>query len=169
MWLYHCFHFVKYLDEREYRTNFAYCPPNSNYGTIDAYPWTCPDRPNGKSRRKAPFFSNPDVCFEGVPTGDSQNNNAAFITKNRYKNRDKGSNCLDGKPNENWEFGNNCLERSLTSFHPPFNDSEGTHLQEFVYINIFFEIWGRFRIIHILCRKLYVLCMESLVCMHQEM
>ena len=78
----------------------------------------------------------PMCGLRGVPTGDSQNNNAEFITKNRYKNRDKGNNCLDGKPNEDWEFGNNCLERSLTSFHPPFNESEGTYLQKFLYISI---------------------------------
>ena len=83
------------------------------------------------------------MWFEGVPTGDSQNNNAEFITKNRYKNRDKGNNCLDGKPNEDWEFGNNCLERSLTSFHPPFNESEGTYLQKFLYISIILVFFSK--------------------------
>ena len=113
------------LEEQEKGTNFAYCPPKGNYGTIDAYQWTCSKGPNGKTRQKAPHFSNPDVYYQGVPTGDLLNNNAGYITNNRFKSRDKGSNCLDGKPNENWEFGDNCLEGKSSYFHPPIDQSKG--------------------------------------------
>ena len=88
----------------------------------------CPNGTNGKWREKAPYFSNPDVCYQGVPTGDALNNNAGYITKNRFKSRDKGSNCLDGKLNRNWEFVNNCLEENISSFHPSINKSEGDFL-----------------------------------------
>ena len=85
----------------------------------------CPNGTNGKWREKAPYFSNPDVCYQEVPTGDLKNNNAGYITKNRFKSRDKGSNCLDGKPNEDWEFGDNCLEGKASYFHPPVDRYKG--------------------------------------------
>ena len=98
------------------RTNFAFCPPDGNYGTLDSYPWMCEPGPNGESREKAPYFSNPDVSYEGIPTGDSQNNNAARMREMRFEYRDAGSNCLDGKPDQKWmdfdpegNIGNNCL------------------------------------------------------------
>jgi len=61
----------EYVMEGNVDSNFAYCPPDGNYGTIDSYPWECAKGPNGKHRVKAPYFSNPKVCHEGVPTGDA--------------------------------------------------------------------------------------------------
>ena len=86
--------------------------------------WNCPKGPNGENRKKVPYFSNPNVCYEGVHTGDAYNNNAAFITENRFKFRDVGSNCLDGVPNEEWNFGKICINGE-TSYTPAINKSEG--------------------------------------------
>ena len=113
------------------RTNFAFCPPDGNYGTIDSYPWMCKPGPNGKTRGKAPYFSNPDVNFEGVPTGDSQNNNAGRMRKMRFEYRDAGSNCLNGKPDDKWmnfdpdgSIGNNCLNGE-SSYEVPDKYAKG--------------------------------------------
>ena len=106
------------------RTNWGFCPPNGNYGTIEAYVWGCQYGPNGKKRKKAPHFSNPNVCYEDVATGDANNNNAAYITTNRFKSRDLGTNCLDGKPDENWKFGKYCNKGQM-SYEPAINYSEG--------------------------------------------
>ena len=104
--------------------NFGFCPPNGNYGTIEAYEWNCPNGPNGKYRKKAKHFSNPNVLYQGVATGDDNNNNAAYMTDNRFKFRDVGTNCLDGHPDDNWNFGNNC-NKGQTSYEPPINYCEG--------------------------------------------
>ena len=93
----------------------------------------CEPGPNGQSRGKAPYFSNPKVSFEGVPTGDSQNNNAKRMREMRFEYRDAGSNCLDGKPDEKWmkfepdgKIGNNCLNGE-SSYKIPDNDTKGTY------------------------------------------
>ena len=91
----------------------------------------CPKGPNGKSRERAPYFSNPDVSYEGVPTGDSQNNNAARMREMRFEYRDAGSNCMDGKPDQKWmnkdpdgKIGNNCANGEH-SYEIPVNDTRG--------------------------------------------
>ena len=86
------------------RSNYAYCPLNAEYRTIDAYVHRkyCPPGPSKKLRRKAPYFSNPNVYFEGVATGSSLANNAKYMTDNRFYYASKGTNCLDGEPNEKW-------------------------------------------------------------------
>ena len=116
------------------RTNFAFCPPRGNYGTICAYQWTCPNGPNGQPRKRAPYFSNPKVSYEGVPTGDAKNNNAAYMTSERFSHRDDGNNCFDGKPDYKWmnfkdngKIGNNC-KNGQKSFEPPINKCEGNVL-----------------------------------------
>ena len=62
-----------------------------------------------------PYFSNPDVSVDGVPTGDAKDNNVGTMRKMRFEYQNAGSNCLDGKPNQMWMdlnpegvIGNNC-------------------------------------------------------------
>merc|ERR550519_2297875 len=45
-------------------------------------------------------FSNPDVSYEGIPTGTARNNNAKKITENRVKTSQAGDECWDGFPDE---------------------------------------------------------------------
>ena len=108
------------------RTNFAFCPPGGNFGTIDAYMWNC----DGK-RGKVPYFSNQNVKVDGFRTGDAKNDNAKFMTEERFKSRDAGTNCLDGKPDDAWmkfkdggKIGNNC-PRGEKSFEVPLSVSKG--------------------------------------------
>ena len=74
-----------------------------------------------------------------MPTGDHKNNNAAYITANRFKVRAIGSNCLDGKPDDKWNFGENC-KKGQSSYEPPIDKSEGMYqvfqiiFQDFVTI-----------------------------------
>ena len=113
------------------RTNFAFCPPGANYGTLDSYPWDCEPGPNGETRGKVPYFSNPDIIYEGVPTGDDQNNNAKRMREMRFEYRDAGTNCLDGKPDEKWmnfdsdgTIGNNC-PNGEQSYEIPISETQG--------------------------------------------
>ena len=83
-------------------------------------------------RGKVPYFSNPDIIYEGVPTGDDQNNNAKRMREMRFEYRDAGSNCLDGKPDEKWmnfdsdgTIGNNC-PNGETSYEIPVSETQGT-------------------------------------------
>ena len=92
----------------------------------------CEPGPNGETRGRAPYFSNPDVIFEGVPTGDSQNNNAARMRQMRFEYRDAGTNCLNGKPDEKWmnfdpdgSIGNNCVD-GHSSYVIPVEDTKGS-------------------------------------------
>ena len=117
------FHFTDVM-EGNIDSNFAYCPPEGNYGTIDSYPWECGKGPNGKRRFKAPYFSNPKVCYQGVPTGDAYNNNAEFISRNRFKTQKFGTNCLDGNPTPNWKYKSNC-NGEQTFFEPQIDYSKG--------------------------------------------
>jgi len=77
-------------------TNCGYCLPNTGYATLVSYPWTCP----GKASEWIPYFSNPQVAYEGVATGDEKNNNALAMNEKRDNRRDAGNNCLDGNPDE---------------------------------------------------------------------
>ena len=121
--------------------NYAYCPPGAEYRTIDAYVYRgyCPPGPSGKLRKKAPYFSNPRVSFEGFATGSTKANNAEYMSKGRFYFSGKGSNCLDGKPNEEWMtfatsgnigIGNNC-NKNESEFHPlpPKTLSEGIDIR----------------------------------------
>ena len=110
------------------KTNFGYCPPDGNYGTIISYPWHCNKGTNGKTRVKAQYFSNPKVCHEGVPTGDDNNNNAEEMSKNRYKIQDFGTNCLDGNPTYEWKYKRNCND-GQSQFEPKIDLSKGNLLQ----------------------------------------
>ena len=94
--------------------------------------WNCAAGPSGKSRGKAPYWSNPDVEFEGVATGTEINNNAKFMTEERFSSAAAGSNCLDGNPDDAWmnfeptgTIGNNCPNGEET-YDPPLSLSAGT-------------------------------------------
>ena len=127
-----CNNFVTYnLGYTGSRTNFAYCPPDGEYGTIESYPWDCTPGPSGHRRTKAPYFSNPDVTFDGAATGSEIANNARFITEQRFTSALAGSNCLDGDPDEKWmnfdsegRIGNNC-PNGEESYEPPLTMSSG--------------------------------------------
>ena len=84
------------------QTHWAYCPPDAPYGTIDSYPWVCPKTASGDYRESAPYFSNANVIYKGFATGNAENDNAAYMTEERFHFRDAGTNCLDGKPDEKW-------------------------------------------------------------------
>jgi len=45
-------------------------------------------------------FSNPDVSYEGIPTGDARSNNAKKITENRVRTSQAGDECWDGFPED---------------------------------------------------------------------
>ena len=117
------------------RTNFAYCPPNGEYGTIEAYVWNCAAGPSGEDRGKVPYWSNPAVELQGVATGSDDENNALFMIEGRAASAAAGTNCLDGNPDEAWMkfesgglIGNNC-PNGETSYEPPLSDSLGTSIQ----------------------------------------
>ena len=112
-------------------TNWAYCPPGGDYGTIEAYMWTCNPGPSGKSRGKIPNWSNPNVKVDGVATGTETENNAGYMTEQRFKSAEAGTNCLDGNPDEAWmhfkstgSIGNNC-PNGKESYEPPLTSSIG--------------------------------------------
>ena len=120
--------FVGYTGKR---TNFAYCPPDGEFGTIESYPWNCANGPSGKSRGKVPFWSSPTVTKDGVVTGTETDNNAGYIIEKRFESAALGTNCLDGNPDEAWmkdinsgNIGNNC-PNGEKSFTPPLSDSLG--------------------------------------------
>merc|ERR1711936_1293489 len=56
------------------RTNYAYCPPDGEFGTVEAYVWNCHPGPSGEQRGKVPYYSNPNVQVEGVATGSQTEN-----------------------------------------------------------------------------------------------
>jgi len=70
--------------------NYGYCLPNTPYATVMAYTDNCPP----PQRESILHFSNPDVSYQGVPTGDDDNNNARAITEDRIRTSQYGSNCL---------------------------------------------------------------------------
>ena len=107
------------------RTNFAYCPPNGEYGTIEAYVWNCAAGPSGEDRGKVPYWSNPAVELQGVATGSDDENNALFMIEGRAASAAAGTNCLDGNPDEAWMkfesggvIGNNCPNGEASYEHP---------------------------------------------------
>ena len=113
------------------RTNFAYCPPAGEFGTIEAYVWNCKPGPSGEGRGKIPYWSNPNVKFEGVATGSPDENNANYIKEKRFESASAGTNCLDGNPDEAWmqfkptgSIGNNC-PNGEASYELPLASSTG--------------------------------------------
>jgi len=89
--------------------NYGYCLPDSPYATVMSYPYNCPE----PERSEILYFSNPDVSYEGIPTGDEQNNNARAITEDRDSTSKYGSNCYDGNPDDSGHMENMC---SLTEW-----------------------------------------------------
>ena len=60
--------------------NYGFCLPNSPYATVMSYPQHCPS-----PRRKIILhFSNPEVKYNEIPTGDKRNNNAKYMKKLRF-------------------------------------------------------------------------------------
>ena len=91
----------------------------------------CPKGPGKSETRRIPYWSNPNVMFEGVATGSDTENNAGYMTEKRFDYAAYGTNCLDGKPDEAWmrgeeygEIGNNC-PNGESSYEPPLSDSLG--------------------------------------------
>ena len=95
----------------------------------------CPTPPSGEYRKKEPYYSNPNVTFQGFPTGTESQNNAKTMKEKRFANAAAGTNCLDGKPDEAWmngddvsgKIGNNC-PNGEASFEPPLSDSLGNKI-----------------------------------------
>jgi len=71
---------------------YGYCLPDADYATIMSYEHTC-ERSKSKT---IPHYSNPDVKYEGHPTGTSEANNAKVMTDYRKGTARLGDNCLDG-------------------------------------------------------------------------
>jgi hypothetical protein len=79
------------LDDTE-DYNYGYCLPDSPYATVMSYTYRCP----APERERIMYFSNPDVSYEGIPTGDAGSNNARKMTEERDETSQYGSNCQDG-------------------------------------------------------------------------
>merc|ERR1712106_790891 len=62
----------------------------------------------GPTRSRILHFSNPDVTYEGIATGDAENNNARAIMEDRDRTSKYGSNCYDGNPDEDGHMENMC-------------------------------------------------------------
>ena len=128
------------------RTNFAYCPPDGEFGTIEAYVWNCAKGPSGESRGKVPYWSNPNVMIDGVATGTETDNNAGTMIEGRFDSAAAGTNCLDGNPDDAWMrgdpsglIGNNC-PNGEASYELPLSESLGntyeTLLESYICTNI---------------------------------
>lgn len=57
----------------------GYTAPNNAWHTVMAYPTTCEARYGQGNCSVIPYFSNPGVSYQGVPTGDATANNASVI------------------------------------------------------------------------------------------
>ena len=98
------------LDDLTY--DYGYCLPcnadclaaQKGYSTVMAYERSCPP-PN---RERILYFSNPDVTYQGIPTGDERNNNALTITERKDWTSKYGSNCYNGNPDEDGNMDNQC-------------------------------------------------------------
>ena len=120
-----------FLGNMNSRTNHAYCPPDGEFGTIEAYVWNCHPGPSGAPRGKLPYYSNPNVQVDGVATGSQTENNAKYMTDNRFASASAGTNCLDGHPDDAWmmfrsdgKIGDNCLNGEQF-FEPPLESTRG--------------------------------------------
>ena len=81
-----------------------------------------------------PYYSNPNVLVDGIATGTETENNARYMSEQRFKSAAAGTNCLDGNPDEAWMnfqptgiIGNNCLNGE-SSYEPPLSLSRGKYL-----------------------------------------
>merc|ERR1712020_709670 len=73
--------------------NYGYCIPGTSYATVMAYTYTCPE---GSKTTRIPYYSNPNVKYEGHATGSVNANNALQMTNQKYGYATAGSNCADG-------------------------------------------------------------------------
>ena len=67
-------------DTREDDYNYGFCLPDSPYATVMSYPEMCP----APKRKSILHFSNPEVKYKGIPTGDERNNNARYMKERRF-------------------------------------------------------------------------------------
>ena len=70
-----------------------------------SYLYNCPKNDAGDDIEEILYFSNPDVSYEGVPTGDILNNNAKAMTETRDETSQYGTNCYDGIPTTESSMG----------------------------------------------------------------
>ena len=70
-----------------------------------AYEETCPE---GGSYSRIPYYSNPDVYYEGYATGTAEANNALEMTVNKYGYSTAGPNCADGMATDKTDVINQC-------------------------------------------------------------
>ena len=107
---------ISSIDDDEYY-NYGYCLPGNKYATVMSYEYNCPTSAAGDDVEEILYFSNPDVSFEGVPTGDSLNNNAKAIRETRDETSQYGTNCYDGFPEPGSAMGEKvCAWTPWTGF-----------------------------------------------------
>jgi len=78
------------MNKKDKDYNHGYCLPNSKYATIMSIKHNCP----APERQRILYYSNPDVSYEGIPTGDERHNNARMIREQRKYKSTIGSNCM---------------------------------------------------------------------------
>ena len=104
------------IDDRE-GYNYGYCLPGNEYATVMSYSHNCPRNADGDWIDRIMYYSNPDVSYKGVPTGNSQNNNARAIQEKRETRSQDGTNCYDGFPKPGSPMGQKlCDWTSWTGF-----------------------------------------------------
>ena len=84
--------------------NYGYCMPGTTYASVMAYTETCPDGQN----ERIPYYSNPDVSYEGHATGSDTANNALNMNDKKYSYSNAGSNCADGTATDKTAVTNQC-------------------------------------------------------------
>ena len=95
---------ISSFDDDEYY-NYGYCLPGNQYATVMSYLYNCPKNVAGDDIEEILYFSNPDVSYEGIPTGDNLNNNAKAMTETRDETSQYGTNCYDGIPTTESSMG----------------------------------------------------------------
>jgi len=99
------------------RYNHGYCLPGNKYATVMSYTYRCPKNDAGDDIERILYFSNPDVSFEGIPTGTDQENNARAIREDRDETSQRGTNCFTGFPEPGSPMGKNvCAWTEWTGF-----------------------------------------------------
>ena len=99
------------------RYNHGYCLPGNKYATVMSYTYRCPKNDAGDDIERILYFSNPDVSFEGIPTGTEQENNARAIREDRDETSQRGTNCFTGFPEPGSPMGKNvCAWTEWTGF-----------------------------------------------------
>merc|ERR1719310_41214 len=78
------------MNKHDKKYNHGYCLPNSRYATVMSYTRNCP----APKRQRILYYSNPDVRYKGIPTGDERHNNARMIREQRKYSSTIGSNCM---------------------------------------------------------------------------